>query len=189
MRQFMTNWYTADPHFGHDNIIKYCHRPFRNVGEMDAVLLANYVSCVGPDDDIWVIGDFGFGRAARSGYLENVFHQIPGRKHLVVGNHDGAATLELPWTSISHLVEIKDGEQRLVLCHYPMITWNGARRGALQLFGHVHDGWRGTRNSVNAGVDVWNFMPVRVSDLTARARTLPVNKHWSEAEHGATLQP
>ncbi|WP_282092944.1 hypothetical protein [Epibacterium ulvae] len=50
-----------------------------------------------------------------------------------MGNHDDEAVAMLPWDSISDIKAIKDSSQALVLCHYPMITWNGARRGALQL--------------------------------------------------------
>ncbi len=70
---------------------------------------------------------------------------------------------------------------------YPMITWNHARREALQLFGHVHNNWRGSRNSVNVGVDVWDFMPVTYDDIARRARKLPINKHWSDVEHRKEL--
>lgn len=60
-----------------------------------------------------------------------------------------------------------------------MITWPGARRGALHLFGHVHGNWRGSRNAVNVGVDVWGFAPVALKDAGRRAATLPVNRHWN----------
>lgn len=184
----MTNWYTADPHFGHDKIIGFCNRPFRSINEMDAIIQANYAGAVGPDDDFWVVGDFGFGRSAsQGGHLERIFETIPGRKHLVVGNHDHDRVKALPWSSISDIATIKDGDQRLTLCHYPMITFEGARRGALQLFGHVHEQWRGTRNSINVGVDVWDFKPIRLADVIRRAKTLPVNVYWSEVEHGAEL--
>lgn len=179
----MANWYTADPHFGHDNIIKFCNRPFRSTSEMDAVIRANYASCVGPDDDFWIVGDFSFGRtSSKDGYAERLFASLPGRKHLVRGNHDGERIADLPWASVHDIVEVKDGDQRFVLCHYPMITWHGARRGALQLFGHVHENWRGTSNSVNVGVDVWEFRPVRARDIVARAKTLPVNVYWDKVE-------
>lgn len=68
-----------------------------------------------------------------------------------------------------------------------MITWNGARRGTLQLFGHVHDQWAGSRNSINVGVDQWSFRPVQIRDIATRATKLQVNKHWKDVEHGNAL--
>lgn len=182
----MTVWYTADTHFGHENIIRHCNRPFRSAGQMDSALIANMWTVVQPKDTLWIIGDFAFGPAAKDReWLEAIFDHLPGReKHLVTGNHDGELTLRLPWTSVSQMAEIRDGGKRCVLCHYPMITWNGARRGALQLFGHVHQHWPGSRNSVNVGVDVWDFMPVTLADIERRARELPVNRHWADVEHG-----
>ena len=32
-------WFTADFHFGHSNIIRYCNRPFQSVEEMDQTIL------------------------------------------------------------------------------------------------------------------------------------------------------
>ena len=162
---------------------------FRSAGHMDTVLIENLWSKVGPDDDLWVVGDFAFGpKSKEPEYLNMLFGQLPGaRKHLIIGNHDLEPTLELPWDSISHLVEVRDGpkNQAHTLCHYPMITWNHARRDAFQIFGHVHNNWRGSRNSVNVGVDVWDFMPVRFEDIARRAKSLPVNKHWQDVEHNA----
>lgn len=100
---------------------------------MNAAIIQNIQSCVSFEDDLWILGDFTFGQATDSQKFENWFHQIPGRKHLVVGNHDDEAIAMLPWDSICDLKEIKDGEPSLVLYHYPMITWSGARRGVLQL--------------------------------------------------------
>lgn len=182
----MAHWYTADTHFGHENIIKFCNRPFANTDDIDATMLKNLADRVGPDDDLWIIGDFAFGQKAKDvPYLMEVFEQLPGaRKHLVTGNHDFQPTLELGWDTVSPFIELRDGPQNQLntLCHYPMITWNHARRGALQLFGHVHDNWKGSSNSVNVGVDVWDFMPVRFDDIALRAASLPINAHWNEVE-------
>lgn len=83
------------------------------------------------------------GRSAeRDGYLEGLYHSIPCRKHLIVGNHDDDQVKALPWDSTQDMATIKDGDQRFTLCHYPMITWEGARKGAIRLFGHVHERWR-----------------------------------------------
>lgn len=181
----MANWYSADLHLGHQRIIEFCKRPFVSTDEMNAALIRNFQGCVGHDDDLWILGDFAFGKDA--GRMENWFHQLPGRKHLIIGNHDDEAVVSLPWNSIAYMAEIRGGERDLVLCHYPMITWNGARRGSLQLFGHVHDQWRGARNSVNVGVDQWDMRPVQIGEIEKRARRLSVNKHWNDVEHGNDL--
>lgn len=187
----MTNWYTADTHFGHENVIGFCGRPFKNASQMDATLIENLKAHVTPDDDLWILGDFAFGpKAKESSYLTDIFEQLPGaRIHLIVGNHDQAPTLALPWDSTAHIAEVRDGikSQANTLCHYPMITWNHSRRQALQLFGHVHNNWLGSRNSVNVGVDVWDFKPVRFRDIASRAQSLPINKHWSNVERDAKL--
>ena len=170
----MTNWYTADTHFGHDNVIKFCNRPFRSANHMDAVLMQNLWTMVGPKDVLWIIGDFAHGPKSKdSDWLTKLFAKLPGaEKHLIVGNHDLEPTLALPWDSISHLAEVGDGpnKQAHTLCHYPMITWNHARRQALQMFGHVHNNWRGTRNSVNVGVDVWDYAMTSYQWIKLRRR-------------------
>ena len=182
----MAHWYTADTHFGHENVIRFCNRPFANTADMDVTMLKNLADRVGPDDDLWVLGDFAFGRKAKdASFLSEIFEQLPGaRKHLITGNHEFQPTLELGWDTVTPFMELRDGPQNQLntLCHYPMITWNHARRGALQFFGHVHDNWKGSFNSVNVGVDVWDFMPVGYDDIAKRAASLPKNAHWNEVE-------
>jgi calcineurin-like phosphoesterase family protein len=179
----MSNWYISDPHFGHDRIVDLCSRPFASIHEMDETLIRNIASVVLPRDDLWILGDFGFGETAgQTGYLEAVFERLPGRKHLIIGNHDGRRVRSLPWETCQMIAEVKDGGLRLTLCHYPMITWHKARHGAMQLFGHVHNRWLGSRNSVNVGVDVWGYRPVQLEEITERAKTLPPNKHWPDVE-------
>ncbi|MBR2657211.1 MAG: metallophosphoesterase [Loktanella sp.] len=182
----MANWYTADTHFGHDNVISFWGRPFKHVGHMDFVLIENMWKVVQPEDDLWIIGDFASGPKAKDpDYLNILFGQLPGKaKHLIAGNHDLTPTLELPWNSVAHVAEVPDGAagQSHTLCHYPMITWNGARTGSLQLFGHVHNNWQGSRNAVNVGVDQWGFMPVSFEQAAQLAISLPENKHWADVE-------
>ncbi|MCB5411230.1 metallophosphoesterase [Pseudogemmobacter faecipullorum] len=182
----MPHWYTADLHFGHDRIIPNATRPFRDTSHMDAVLIERLWEKVGPEDDLWVLGDFAFGPKAKDeDWLWAVFSQLPAaRRHLIVGNHDGPLTQALPWDSVSLIAEIedKDAAQPVTLCHYPMMTWSHARKGALHLFGHVHGNWRGSANSVNAGVDLWDFYPITIREAAQRAKMMPPHKHWKDVE-------
>lgn len=122
----LAHWYTANTHFGHENIMKFCDQPFSSADQMDDVLIVNMCDRVAKEDDLWIIGDFAFGPNSNdSSYLSEVFERLPGvRKHLIVGNHDGRPTLELPWDTIAPLIEMRDGplKQSDTLCHYPMVT-------------------------------------------------------------------
>ncbi|WP_182418389.1 metallophosphoesterase [Bartonella sp. HY038] len=177
----MKHWYTADPHFGHKNILHYCDRPFENTDDMDAALLQNLQDCVMQDDHLWIIGDFYCGKKNKDAALLNaLFNSIPGQKHLIIGNHDHSSVKRLPWASIHALFELSDGETKLVLCHYPLLSWNGDHHGSLHLFGHVHDKWQGTNKSINVGVDLWDYKPTDLEAIKQRAKTLPPLKLWGK---------
>ncbi|WP_386628401.1 hypothetical protein [Sulfitobacter geojensis] len=67
----MTIWYTADTHFGHENIMRFCNRPFVSASQMDAAMLENMWTVVGSEDQLWILGDFAFGSKAKdSAYVE-----------------------------------------------------------------------------------------------------------------------
>lgn len=183
----MAHFFTADTHFVDDPVRRFFDRPFASVEAMDAAMIAR-AGVVGPDDDLWIIGDFAAceteaGRmAARAS-----FAALPGRKHLVRGNHDPDWLVQtLPWSSVHDLVEIGIGERRFVLCHYPLVTWNGARAGAVQLFGHVHSRWRGAEGQINVGVDQWDFTPVTPDQAELEALILPPSSLQQMAEGGVS---
>ena len=115
-------WYTADLHLNLAAIIGHCGRPFASASHMDDALIAALVARLAPEDDLYVVGNFAFGGASSVGYVRRRFEQIPGRKHLMVGNHDRPWVRELPWAGVHDVVEVKDGTDRVVLCHYPTIT-------------------------------------------------------------------
>ena len=79
------NYYIADTHFGHDNIRRLSNRPFETIEEMDNTIIDNWNSRVNDNDDIYILGDFSYKSEDPILYLK----QLIGRKHLIVGNHDG----------------------------------------------------------------------------------------------------
>ena len=81
----MVNYYIADTHFGHDNIRKLSNRLFNTIEEMDKAIIDNWNSIVTDNDDVYILGDFSYKSEDKIVYLK----QLKGRKHLIVGNHDG----------------------------------------------------------------------------------------------------
>ena len=75
----MTNYYIADLHFGHQNIMAFDNRPFIDVEEHDAVLIKNWNMVVGIDDDIYIIGDISWYNSTKT--IE-ILKQLNGRLHL-----------------------------------------------------------------------------------------------------------
>lgn len=81
----MHRFVIADTHFGHENIIRYCDRPFESVEQMDEALISNWNNRVRNDDIVWVLGDFALGS---KDYVKSITKKLNGRKKLILGNHD-----------------------------------------------------------------------------------------------------
>ncbi len=169
-------WFTADTHFYHGNILGFCRRPFSSVDEMNEVLIANWNSLVAPDDHVFHLGDFCLGGA---GKWTGILDRLNGRIHLVLGNHDtqylGKGFMDrFESVSTQELIEV-DG-QRILMCHYPFLCYDGAYDGVWQIFGHVHSGTGSEgldieRLSIlfpfqyDVGVDNNNYKPVSFRQL------------------------
>lgn len=81
----MSIYVTADQHFFHDNIIKYCERPFENVEHMDYVMKKRWNEVVDESDVIYHLGDFALGTKKQ---IEEMLDELNGYKILIRGNHD-----------------------------------------------------------------------------------------------------
>lgn len=184
----MSVYYTADLHLGHTNIITYCDRPFHSVGEMNAVIVANWNAVIGPDDIVHVLGDVAMGRREESMPL---IGQLAGHKVLYPGNHDrcwnghGARARKQETDYIAAGFEaIRHGpttariaDHEVLLCHFPYDgdshdpdrykAYRPEDKGRWLLHGHVHQKWRQRKHMINVGVDVWDFEPVAQEALVA----------------------
>jgi calcineurin-like phosphoesterase family protein len=169
----MTRFFTSDTHFGHAGIMALSRRPFRSVAEMDAALLERWNATVGPDDEIWHLGDFAIKQRAER--VTELLAGLNGTKHLIIGNNDPPSVLEQPgWASVAAYAELFEAERRIVLCHYPFRTWRDMAKGAVDLHGHSHGKLAGLTRQWDVGVDAWDFRPVTLAEiLTRRKRKSP----------------
>jgi calcineurin-like phosphoesterase family protein len=171
----MATFLISDNHWGHAGIIRLANRPFDvdDVEAMNQYMQSEWNAVVRKDDTVIHLGDFAHRYPADR--LPKLFASLNGRKHLVRGNHDGNhdGTLALPWVSISDVVHTSIDSQRLTLCHYAWRTWPGIRKGALMLYGHSHGRLPGNSQSMDIGVDVVGYRPLRINEIKAYLAALP----------------
>lgn len=138
------NYYIADTHFGHENVIKYDNREgsgrnFNSIFEHDELIIKNWNEKVKSSDSVYILGDFSWYNATAT---KEILETLNGQKFLIRGNHDrwvkdGACKKLL--NAIYDYKQIRDGDETLILSHYPIMMWNGQHRGSIHLYGHVHN--------------------------------------------------
>ncbi len=164
----MTTFFTSDTHFCHENIIRYCNRPFGSVEHMNEALVANWNLVVGRHDDVWHLGDVSFGTPEQT---HEILGRLNGRLHFVVGNHDRKGRAEKTnWAGFGQVhgdyVRLKIDGYKFVLCHFPFHAWE---RGWINLHGHTHGTYPSRWGQHDVGVDVNGYAPISVADAAARA--------------------
>ena len=166
----MTTFFTADTHFGDPHVLRLRGGTFADVDSHDEGLVMRWNAAVGPDDEVWHLGDFAAG--ASRARCADLFARLQGRKHLVQGNHDTRRVLDLPWLDVADHVRLTVEEDetawRLFLAHYAHRAWPGLWRGTRHLYGHTHGSLPDTTRSCDVGVDAWDYRPVTLAALVAR---------------------
>lgn len=169
-------FFTSDTHFGHANIIRFCNRPFRNVEEMNEILIENWNKVVSKDDTVFHLGDFAFGG---SSVWNSIIPRLNGHINLIIGNHD-RKNLRQGYMSYFDMVvpqlQIEIEDNSIYLNHYPFLYYGGSYRGVWQLFGHVHSGPQADGLDISrlrvllptqydVGVDNNNFTPISYREV------------------------
>ncbi len=129
----METFFASDLHIGHAGILNHTDRPWSSIEEHDVAIIDAWNATVSRGDEVWLLGDVFWNAAA-----EVNFSHMNGSKHLVVGNHDPARVRNMQWASVHDMHTFRRDGFRAVLCHFPMLTWDGAHRGVFMLHGHAH---------------------------------------------------
>ena len=139
-------WFTSDLHFFHKNILKFLKRPAETLDEMNWKIIHEWNNNVKPHDHVYSLGDLTFGNFEKT---KNIIQQLNGMIHLIHGNHCNDKLMarldkELP-NVIDHRTsyhEINVENQKIIMCHYPIISFNHMHRGAIHIHGHCHNSLR-----------------------------------------------
>ena len=170
MRRFVI----ADTHFGHNNIIGYENRPFRDVREMDAKLIELWNSTVAAEDVVYMLGDFTLSR--NKGIIASLVSKLNGRKILIMGNHDTRKPKD--YVECGFEVATRKPmmvEPGVILMHEPFEDKFLIAQNYLYFFGHVHmnhslmDDYK---NCMCVSVERINYRPVDLDVCIRRMRRL-----------------
>ena len=177
-------FWTSDTHFYHNNILKYCNRPFESVEAMNEVLVANWNSVIKPDDHIYHLGDVCFGNVEKWNWCLEP-ERLNGRFHLIIGNHD-LDRLFRPGTMIERFETIEFQHELLIegwtviMNHFPFRSFSdNFDHKIIQLFGHIHsgpgefgnvlpEGYELLPNQYDVGVDNNGYIPISWAQVKER---------------------
>lgn len=181
-------FFTSDLHFHHSNICKFEPRPW-TTDTQTAKLIERWNERVGWEDDVYHLGDFSFLYRKGVNEVVDVLKQLHGRIHLIRGNHCDELLwgliedLNLPFIQwLKHYHEMSVQGQKIVLCHYPMETWNGAAYGSWMLHGHCHGHLPPRGKRLDVGID--NHPDYRIFSYAEVAAIMATQKIAVVDHHG-----
>lgn len=137
------NYYISDLHLFHGNAIVFDNRPFESVEDMLAQIYNNWNERVTNADNVYILGDISF-RGKNEDLIAYV-SKLKGHKHLILGNHDDVSDYRYKqlFEEVTDYKEMQDSangkKYRLVLFHYPILSWKNMSRGTILLYGHTHN--------------------------------------------------
>ena len=168
-------YFSSDLHLNHNKSFIYEPRGFKNIYEMNNTIIKNFNSIITWEDDLYLLGDNFLGEL-ESGI--SLFNQLPGKIHLIWGNHDTDNRKEV-MSKCYNVVEtigyagmIKYNKYHFYMSHFPTCTTNfddyqkPLKQRTLCLAGHTHSKELFEPcGSYNVAVDAHNCFPVSIDKI------------------------
>lgn len=136
------DYFISDPHFFHENVIRFDKRPFTSVEEMNAKMRDWWNNTVSKKDRVYILGDFIWLPSSNPEYIKFT-KSLNGKKVLIKGNHDNAekfsSELKNCFEDIKSRKEIKLNKKRVIMDHYPLMMYrHDTDANVFHFHGHTH---------------------------------------------------
>jgi calcineurin-like phosphoesterase family protein len=169
-------WFASDYHFHHANVIKYDNRPFKDVDDMNEMLIDTWNHYIAKNDIVFYLGDFCFNRKL----LKETVDKLNGRIHYILGNHDNEKDLLKlnRFESVNDYINlmVSDEEnprkyQGIIMMHYPILSWDKAHHGNWHLHGHTHQNLEKVMPDyykykvLDISCNGWDYAPIHYTDI------------------------
>ena len=166
-------WFTADTHFGHENLALGKRTQFKNIEEMNETIINNWNEVIKSGDIVYVLGDFAVGS---KDFIRKIRHRLHGKINLALGNHDYRNRIHnMPelFSSMFDLKTVRINKQLVVLCHYCMERWDESYYGSWHLFGHSHNEFHPDGKRFDVGVDSNNYRLISWDEVVEKMKSRP----------------
>lgn len=175
-------WLVSDSHFGHKNIIGFCHRP----EDVEQIMMEEWASVIGEGDSVIHLGDLCY--RGNSWFKNMIAPHLTGDKRLILGNHDKQRygfykkcgfkiTKPFEFHVVDNSgfgVELVDHPRKdswtISLSHYPANEVLGDRE--VRIHGHIHNnGYTRSayvpfiKNHINISVEQTKYKPLNLKLL------------------------
>ena len=150
----------ADTHFDHENVIKYCNRPYANVTAMNEDIVRRWNARVSKKDVVYVLGDFTFGKESAKKFVP----LLNGTKYLVKGNHDTYTNQFYRDCGFKEVYDKPILFDFFLLSHEPLQLSESTPY--FNYYGHVHNDekYHDTATSKCVSVERINYTPILMKE-------------------------
>ena len=161
-------WLISDLHFDHENIIKYCKRPFKDKEEMNQTLLENWNSTIKETDTVFFLGDMAFGKGSHSS--DYWLKKLNGKIYFIKGNHE-----KVHYETSYNQAILNYKGNKFFLVHDPSLVpkhWNG-----WVIHGHHHNNHldkyplvNKQNKTINVSCELTEYKPIKLSEIISKIK-------------------
>jgi calcineurin-like phosphoesterase family protein len=199
-------FFTSDSHYSHSNLCRSTTnwsdvsktRDFKSLDHMNDSIVNGINSTVGENDVLIHLGDFSFGGFENIGEFRSRI--ICKNVHLILGNHDhhierNKGGVQDLFESINHYAVLnirrpgKDNEMEkhsIVLCHFPIASWDSMNTGRIHLHGHTHLGPQikiAAGRAMDVGADGNGLDPYSLDEILKLLQDRPIRRLFLPSDH------
>lgn len=174
-------WFSSDPHFFHEKIIKYCGRPFKDAAEMNEVIIERHNKVVKPWDHWYCLGDVTMLRDNQGRGL-GIVKRLQGHRRLILGNHDHYEMKH--YLKVFEKVMAMHMIDGIRFTHIPVHP-SAMGRSIANVHGHIHEKkspepviWLDSEKRVkiapyiNISLEVTNYTPIHFDELKRQIESI-----------------
>lgn len=197
-------YYTSDLHFYDESMLQYEKQndptapAWNSIEERDEYIIEHWNNKVTDNDEVYIAGDISL---APKNDTVRALQRLKGKKHLIIGNHDGGWLKTLTQNESVNVIDVNDGIKTIrdagrtvVICHYPILAWEKQHKGSYLVYGHLHATYEDKLfqdaghhfiqsacmtefRAVNCGTMVCNYEPMTLNELCMKNN---IGGTWSD---------